>query len=127
MRGSSRNRVGGAEQIVMEVLWSSADALTAADVARRTEPVRDWGESAVKTMRSRLAAKEVLDQVARAPACFYRSTVHRDDGALIKSRRLLDRLFSGDVTPLLARPVQSGENLSPRHPEAAITFGRVWR
>jgi predicted transcriptional regulator len=44
----------------MEALWGADEPLTAADIAERVDPARDWTLATVKTMLSRLAAKGVL-------------------------------------------------------------------
>ena len=96
----------------MEILWSSTEALTAIEVAERAEPERNWSESTVKTMLSRLAGKGVVTYAARGRAFFYRPAVRRDAWAAGESRRFLDRLFDGRVAPLVAQLAKSDE-LSP--------------
>ncbi len=107
-----KEKIGEAEQAVMEALWSSAEALTATEVAQRAGPERNWSESTVKTMLSRLAAKGVVTHVARGRAFFYRPAVRREAWAAGESRRFLDRLFAGRVAPLVAQLANSDE-LSP--------------
>ena len=107
-----RERIGEGEQEVMEVLWSASEALTAAEVAERAGRDRNWSESTVKTMLSRLAAKGIVAHVARGRAFFYRAAVGRDSWTAGESRRLLDRLFAGRVAPLVAQLAQR-DDLSP--------------
>ncbi|MGI4801401.1 MAG: BlaI/MecI/CopY family transcriptional regulator [Janthinobacterium lividum] len=100
-----KQRIGEGEMGVMEVLWSSNDTLTAAEIVART--ARDWSESTVKTMLSRLVAKGVVSHEARGRAFFYRAAVQRGAYASTESRRLLDRLFKGRVAPLVAHLAQT--------------------
>lgn len=95
-------RIGEAEYAVMEVLWREAP-LTAADVAERVPAERAWSLATVKTMLSRLLAKGVLAYEEAGRRYLYRPAVSREDYAAQESTRLIDRLFGGRVTPLVAQ------------------------
>ena len=94
-------RISEAEHAVMEVLWREAP-LGAVEVAERVDPSRGWSVRTVKTMLSRLLAKGVLAHEEEGRRYLYRPTVSRDDFVAGESRRLLDRMFGGSVTPLVA-------------------------
>jgi predicted transcriptional regulator len=94
-------RIGDAELAVMEVLWDEAP-LTAAEVAERVPHDRGWSIRTVKTMLSRLLAKGVLAHEEDGRRYLYRPTIARDDYAAQESGRLLDRMFGGRLTPLVA-------------------------
>jgi len=94
-------RIGEAEYAVMVVLWDQAP-LTAAEVAERVPPARGWGMATVKTMLGRLLAKGVLTHEEDGRRYLYRPAVSRADYAAHESTRLIDRLFGGKVTPLVA-------------------------
>ncbi|HEY0445122.1 MAG TPA: BlaI/MecI/CopY family transcriptional regulator [Allosphingosinicella sp.] len=94
-------RISEAEHEVMEVLWRESP-LGAAEVAERVDPRRGWSDRTVKTMLSRLLAKGVLAHEEEGRRYLYRPTVSRDDFIGRESRRLLDRMFGGRVTPLVA-------------------------
>lgn len=93
-------RISEAEHAVMEVLWREAP-LGAAEVAERVE-ARDWNIKTVKTLLSRLLAKGVLAHEEEGRRYLYRPTVSREDFVASESRRLLDRMFGGRLTPLVA-------------------------
>ena len=95
------DRISSAEHEVMEVLWREAP-LTAAEVAERVPADRGWSIRTVKTLLSRLLAKGVLSHEEEGRRYLYRPAVERDDYVAQESRRLLDRLFGGRVTPLVA-------------------------
>lgn len=95
------DRISDAEQAVMEVLWDEAP-LTATDVAGRIDPARAWNIRTVKTMLSRLLAKGALLHEEEGRRFLYRPAVTREDFVARESRRLVDRLFGGKVTPLVA-------------------------
>ena len=95
-------RIGEAEYAVMEVLWKEAP-LTAADVAERVPAERGWSLATVKTMLSRLLAKGVLTHEEDGRRYLYRPAVRREDYVAEESARLIDRMFAGRVTPLVAQ------------------------
>jgi predicted transcriptional regulator len=94
-------RISSAEHEVMEVLWQDSP-LTAAEVAERVPAEKGWSSRTVKTLLSRLLVKGVLTHEEEGRRYLYRPAVARDDYVAQESRRLLDRLFGGRVTPLVA-------------------------
>jgi len=95
-------RIGEAEYAVMEVLWEEAP-LTAAEVAERVPAERGWSIRTVKTMLARLLAKGVLSHEEEGRRYRYRPAVARADYVAQESGRLIDRMFGGRVTPLVAQ------------------------
>ena len=98
-------RIGEAEFAVMEVLWRDAP-LTAAEVAERAPADRGWSMATVKTMLGRLLAKGVLTHEEDGRRYLYRPALSRDAYLAQESDRLVDRLFGGKVTPLVAHLAQ---------------------
>ena len=94
-------RIAEGEYAVMEVLWEKAP-LTAAEVADRVPADKGWGLATVKTMLSRLLAKGALAHEEDGRRYLYRPIVKRGDYVEGESRRLMDRLFGGKLTPLVA-------------------------
>ncbi len=94
-------RISDAEHAVMEVLWDQAP-LSAQDVAERVAPDRGWSSNTVKTLLGRLLAKNVVSHEEDGRRYLYRPAVARDDYVDGESRRLMDRLFGGKLTPLVA-------------------------
>lgn len=105
-------RISGAEHEVMEVLWSESP-LTAAEVAKRVPDERGWSIRTVKTLLSRLLAKGALAHEEEGRRYLYRPAVARADYVAAESRALLDRLFGGRVTPLVAHLAER-DSLSER-------------
>lgn len=97
----SPERISDAEHAVMEVLWDQAP-LTAQDVVERIAPERDWSANTVKTLLGRLLAKNVIAHEADGRRYLYRPLVARGDYVTGESRRMIDRLFGGRLTPLVA-------------------------
>jgi BlaI family transcriptional regulator, penicillinase repressor len=98
-------RIGEGELAVMDVLWAESP-LTAAEVAERVPSERGWSVRTVKTMLSRLLAKGALTHREDGRRYLYSPAIRREDYVARESRRLIDRLFGGRVTPLVAHLAQ---------------------
>ena len=96
-------RISEAELQVMEALWGASGPLTATEVADRIEAGRGWSLATVKTMLSRLAAKGALTHRDDGRRFFYSPAIDRDSYVGSESRRFVDRLFGGRLSPLVAR------------------------
>ena len=94
-------RISDAEHAVMEVLWGEAP-LSAQDVSERVDASRGWSTNTVKTLLGRLLAKSVITHEAEGRRYLYRPLLDRNDYVERESRRLIDRLFGGRLTPLVA-------------------------
>ncbi|MES1973427.1 MAG: BlaI/MecI/CopY family transcriptional regulator [Pseudomonadota bacterium] len=94
-------RISDAEHAVMEVLWDESP-LTAQDVVERIPPERDWSANTVKTLLGRLLSKNIIAHQEDGRRYLYRPLVKRGDYVEGESRRLMDRLFGGKLTPLVA-------------------------
>lgn len=104
-------RISDAEYAVMDVLWHESP-LTAADVIDRTPPARKWSAQTVKTLLSRLVAKGVAGTQEDGRRYLYRPLIERDAYVASESRRLVDRLFGGKISPLVAHLAER-EALTP--------------
>jgi BlaI family transcriptional regulator, penicillinase repressor len=96
-------RITDAELDVMEVLWGADEPLTAADIAERIDPTRDWTLATVKTMLSRLAAKQAISYRVEGRRFLYSPAIARESYVGSESRRFVDKLFGGRLSPLVAR------------------------
>lgn len=94
-------RISDAEHAVMEVLWDESP-LTAQEVSERVAPDRGWSGNTVKTLLGRLLAKSVIAHEEDGRRYLYRPVVAREDYVEGESRRLMDRLFGGRLSPLVA-------------------------
>ncbi|HYC94901.1 MAG TPA: BlaI/MecI/CopY family transcriptional regulator [Sphingomicrobium sp.] len=96
-------RISDAELDVMEALWAAGQPLTAAEVAERIDPGRGWTLATVKTMLSRLAAKGALKHREDGRRFLYVPAIKREAYVGHESRRFVDKLFGGRLSPLVAR------------------------
>jgi len=105
-------RISEAEHAVMEVLWERSP-LTAAEVCEEVCGSRDWTLATVKTLLSRLVAKNAVTTEAAGKRFLYTPVIARAGYLGGESRRLVDRLFGGRAAPLFAHLAQT-EALSDR-------------
>jgi len=101
-------RISDAEHAVMEVLWDKSP-LTAQEVVERIPATRDWSANTVKTLLGRLLAKNIIAHEEEGRRYRYRPMVARGDYVAGESRRLMDRLFGGKLTPLVAHLAERDE------------------
>ena len=114
------DRISEAETAVMEVLWTESP-LTAQDVVERVPAERGWSANTVKTLLGRLLAKRAIAHEEDGRRYLYRPLIAREDYVARESRRLIDGLFGGRVTPLVAHLVRR-ETLSPAEVEEIRTL-----
>ena len=110
-------RISEAEAAVMAVLWAGSP-LTAQDVIDRVPAERGWSGNTVKTLLSRLVAKQAVTHEADGRRYLYRPLLARSDYVAGESRRLIDRLFGGRLTPLVA-------HLAERHALSADEIAEI--
>ena len=95
-------RVSDAELEILQLLWKESP-LEATELARRAPPERGWSLTTVKTLLARLVAKEAVNAVAQGRRYQYRPTVTRAEVAAEQTQGLVQRLFGGRVSPLVAQ------------------------
>lgn len=96
-------RISDAELEVMEALWGAGHPLTAAEAASRIGAGRDWSLATVKTMLSRLVAKGAVKHREDGRRFLYSPAINRESYVGHESRRFVERLFGGRLSPLVAR------------------------
>jgi BlaI family transcriptional regulator, penicillinase repressor len=95
------DRISDAEYAVMEVLWHQAPQ-DAAMVAQSLETSQGWTLATVKTLLSRLASKGAVETTADGRKFLYSPLIQRSNYVAGESQRLVDRLFGGKLSPLVA-------------------------
>ena len=99
-------QISAAESQVMETLWCRGP-LTPEEVIAATAKANDWGAGTVRTLIARLLRKGFLAGARQEGGYIYKPLVSRDDYVRSETQLLLDRLFGGEVTPLVAHFVSS--------------------
>ena len=95
------SRISGAESHIMEALWTQGP-MTAEEIVQTVGPAQAWGEATVKTLINRLLKKKALASEREGARARYRPVVTREDYVTGESQGLLDRLFGGEIAPLVA-------------------------
>ena len=104
-------RITEAELAVMECLWQRSP-LGATDLAGELKRSRGWSLPTVKTLLSRLVAKQAIAAQPEGRRFLYTPLVARADYLGGESKRLVDRLFGGRAAPLFAHLAEA-EALTP--------------
>ena len=110
----SQTMISEAEAQVMEVLWQE-QPLSAEEVADRLAQrpdAPDWQLSTVKTLLGRLMGKQAVAADKDGRRFLYRPLLQRADWVAQQSGSLLDRLFGGQLAPLVAQ-FSSQRKLTP--------------
>jgi BlaI family penicillinase repressor len=94
-------QVSEAEWLVMKVLWGRSP-LTANEVADALVDRTDWKPKTVKTLLSRLVRKKALGFEQAGKAYRYQPLVSEEACARVRRRTLLQRVYDGAITPMLA-------------------------
>jgi BlaI family penicillinase repressor len=97
-----------AEWEVMKVLWDHGP-LAARDVFSRLPNKHGWAYKTVKTLLSRLVAKEALayDQIGNS--YLYRASVDRERMTRQEVRSIFQRLMSAASAPVLAQFIEEAQ------------------
>lgn len=104
-------RLSEAEWDVMEVLWSAGQPLTATDIdGALRKGDRDWSLATVKSLLSRLLAKQAVAPAKDGRRFLYSPAIEREPYVADESRRFVGRLFGGKLSPLFAQ-LAEGEML----------------
>lgn len=99
------SKISGAESQIMDALWTQG-AMTAEEIVGAVGPAQGWGEATVKTLINRLLKKNALKSERSGGRALYRPLVTREAYITGESQGLLDRLFGGQIAPLVAHYAQ---------------------
>ena len=92
--------ITAAESKIMEALWRRGP-LTADEIVAEVAPAEQWGEATVKTLINRLLKKKAIQSARSDGRHRYRPLLQRADYVQAESQGLLDRLFGGQLAPLV--------------------------
>lgn len=107
--------ITAAESQVMESLWRTSP-LTPDELIADVRTREDWGPATVKTLINRLLKKKAIRSERIDGRTRYVPLVQRADYVQSESQNLLDRLFGGELTPLVAHFAQH-RKLTPQEVE----------
>lgn len=106
MKPTGELRISEAESQVMATVWDAVDAGGAGagveEIVAGPGAANGWGESTVRTLIHRLIRKGALKSERRGVTVVYAPLLSRQDWVTSESQGLLDRLFGGQLAPLVA-------------------------
>lgn len=85
----------------MAALWDR-NSLTAEEIFGEVSEAQSWGEATVKTLINRLLKKKAIASKREGGRAHYRPLISREAYLTGESQGLLDRLFGGELAPLVA-------------------------
>ena len=94
-------KISGAESQIMEALWRRGP-LTPDGIVAEVGEGQGWAPGTVKTLITRLLHKDAIAGRREAGGYFYRPLLSRADYVRTESQGLVDRLFGGEVAPMVA-------------------------
>jgi predicted transcriptional regulator len=95
-------RISEAESRVMEAVWAAGPDGLGAEAILAATAGQGWTESTVRTLIHRLIRKRALESRRRGGGVAYAPKVAREAWVSAESQGLLDRLFGGQIAPLVA-------------------------
>ena len=98
--------ITAAESHIMEALWRRGP-LTADELIEDPGKPQEWGAATVKTLINRLLNKKALKSERVEGRVRYQPLLARADYVQTESQGLLDRLFEGNLAPMVAHFAQN--------------------
>ncbi len=99
-------RISEAESQIMAAVWTGAEAGAGGagveQILAGPGAANGWGEATVRTLIHRLIRKGALKSERRGAGVVYTPLLSREAWMTTESQGLLDRLFGGQLAPLVA-------------------------
>lgn len=93
--------ISDAESVVMEALWRSHPRSADEVIDEVAEP-NGWSAMTVRTLLNRLLNKQAISATKHGRKYVYTPALAREDYVHEKSQGLIDRLFDGQLAPLVS-------------------------
>lgn len=94
-------KIAAAESQILEALWRRSPQ-SFDDLVAKLGPEHGWAAGTVRTLVTRLLRKKAIEGTKTEDGYAYRPLIARSSYVGSESQGLLDRLFDGEVTPLVA-------------------------
>ena len=94
-------KISAAEGVVMEALWRRSPA-SAEEITAQVAAGQGWTEATVKTLINRLLNKGAIAATRDGRRYLYRPLLDRAAYVEAESQGFLDRLFDGQLAPLVS-------------------------
>lgn len=93
--------ISDAEFSVLDALWQNSPA-SANDVIAKLNETKPWHEKTVKTLLNRLVKKQAISYEKQQRSYLYSPLIERENYLVKQSKTLVDKLFRGHLSPLVA-------------------------
>ncbi|HVY90678.1 MAG TPA: BlaI/MecI/CopY family transcriptional regulator [Hyphomonadaceae bacterium] len=94
-------KITDAESLVMGVLWKKSPR-TSEELIQELGPREKWSEATIRTLLGRLVKKGAVEATGESRRFLYRPLIERSAYLHSESESLVDRLFGGEVAPMVA-------------------------
>lgn len=94
-------KIAAAESQILEALWRRSP-LSFDELVAQVGPDNGWAAGTVRTLVTRLLGKKAIEGARAQDGYVYRPLIARSSYVRSESQGLLDRLFDGEVAPLVA-------------------------
>lgn len=105
-------KISDAESQIMEALWRGK-AMSPDEIVAQVGPANGWAAGTVRTLIHRLLRKKAIAGKKEKSGYVYRPLISRADYLKAESQGFLDRLFGGQVAPMVAHLAEHRQ-LTPR-------------
>lgn len=109
-------KITPAETKIMDLLWER-EPRGSEEMVQDLMRSEGWRTGTIRTLLARLVKKGAVGVEAEGRRYSYRPLIARADYAKSESESLIDRLFAGELTPMVAQFTRS-RPLSPKDLEA---------
>lgn len=99
-------RISDSELEIMKLLWKSEEALTSTEIREELQRSMGWEATTIKTLISRLVNKKAVLQEKRK-VFYYSPIISEKEYNKWATGRLIDRLYKGSASALVAALVDS--------------------
>ncbi len=93
-------QITSAESLIMDALWDEGP-MGSEDLVAHVLARQPWGAATVKTLINRLLKKGAVESRRANARLTYHPLIARSDYVEAESQGLLDRLFGGQLTPMV--------------------------
>ncbi len=93
--------ISNAEFEVLDAIWQKYPA-SANEIIKRLNQERHWHDKTVKTLLNRLVKKQALSFEKQQRSYLYSPLLERETYTQRESESLIERMFSGRLSPLVA-------------------------
>lgn len=97
----ARMQISHAESRIMDALWRRGP-LVVQDIIADVAPAQSWSDATVKALIGRLLKKKAIVSFREVGRVRYRPLVGREDYVAAESQGFLDRMFGGELAPLVS-------------------------